>query len=290
MKLEKIVSLANKNSEVRFLAMVRSLRAVGCNLPVWVIPYDNNKFDLPENCIWWEMSEVISYLEAAGAHKMMRKYQCLLTTNYQYVDSDIVFLRNPENVLANVTGFITSCGHWLHPEHTYVADTMALYQEKSTTWQKSVFNAGQYACDVQLHDFDTLKNIIESTLSNKEICLNSRTYDQVALNLLIHLSGIQVTNLTQTPHDMESTWAGSYIDADYTRYWRDENKKPYIIHWAGCRMDIGRPIDRLFTDYLTPSEMVVWEAQLEEKRKMNKKKQLRGSLSKLKKVIKGFKK
>lgn len=290
MKLEKIVSLANKNSEVRFLAMVRSLRAVGCNLPVWVIPYDNNKFDLPENCIWWEMPEVISWLDAANAHKMMRKYQCLVTTNYQYVDSDIVFLRNPEDVLADVNGFITSCGHWMYPDHTYVAATIALYKEKSTTWQKSVFNAGQYACDVKLFDLNSLKSTIESNASYKEICLNSGTFDQVALNLLIHLSGIQVTNLTQTPYDMESTWAGSYTDENYQRYWKDESKKPYIIHWAGCNMDTGRPIDQLFTDYLTDSEMKVWEAQVEEKRKINKKKELRGNLSRLKKVIKSFKK
>ena len=199
-------------------------------------------------------------------------------------------MRNPEDVLADVNGFITSCGHWLHPEHTYVAATVALYKEKSTTWQKSVFNAGQYACDVKLFDLDTLKSTIESNPAYKEICLNSGTYDQVSLNLLIHLSGIQVINLTQTPHDMESTWAGSYTDADYERYWSVESRKPYIIHWAGCNMDIGRPIDHLFTGYLTDSEMETWNTQLKDKRKMNKGKELRGNLSRLKKVIKSFKK
>jgi len=285
MKLEKIVSLANKNSEVRFLAMIRSLRAVGCNLPVWVIPYDDNKFDLPENCIWWEMPEVISYLDAAGSHKMMRKYQCLLTTNYQYVDSDVVFLRDPEKVLSNASGFVTSCGHWLHPEHTYVAYTLELFKEKSTLWEKNVFNAGQYACDVQLFDFAGLKALIESNPSVKEICLNSRTYDQVALNLLIHLSGIEVNNLTLPPFRMESTWAGNYTDDNFERFWKDEDKKPYIIHWAGCNFDIARPVDRLFMDLLTNEEKQVLEAQLKDKNKTSVH-SIRRSLSRLKRMIK----
>jgi hypothetical protein len=286
MKLEKIVSLANKKSELRFLAMVRSLRQTGCNLPVWVIPYDDNKFDLPENCIWWEMEDVILWLSTNNAHPMMRKYQCLLTTNYQYVDSDIVFLRNPEMALENFTGFITSCGHWHNPNHTYVDTTIKLYKAKSTTWQKSVFNAGQYACDIQLFDFNALKAIVEDQL-HKEICLSFRTFDQVALNLLVHLSCVTVTNITMPPWNMESTWAGDYTDEDYARYWTNENKTPYIIHWAGCNMDTGRPINSLFTDVLTKGEKQEWFKYLDSSKKSTSNyKRVRRYLSLLKQAIK----
>jgi len=262
MKLEKIISLANKKSEIRFLAMVRSLRAVGCNLPVWVIPYDNNRFDLPDNCIWWEMEEVIAWLDANDAHKMMRKYQCLLTGSYQYVDSDIVFLSNPENVLADINGFITSDAHWRNPEHTYTEDSVKYYRNSSTLWERNIFNAGQYACDAVLFDFNTLKETVENPLY-KEVCLNWKTYDQVALNLLIHLSKVNVHNLTLPPYNMESTWAGDYGDDDYERYWNDENKKPYIVHWAGCKMNTDRPIDKLFLNYLSSGERKQWDAQLD---------------------------
>ena len=284
MKLEKIISLANKNSEIRFVAMVRSLRATGCNLPVWVIPYDDNKFDLPDNCIWWEMKEVLDWLTANNAHKMMRKYQCLLTTNYQYVDSDIVFLRNPEDVLSEMSGFITSCGHWHNPEHTYIPDTVKFYKAKSTAWQKNVFNAGQYACDVSMFTFDSLKQTVENPLY-KDACLNYKTYDQVALNLLVFLSGVRVNNLTLPPHHMESTWAGNYVDADYRRYWKDESNMPYIIHWAGCKMDTGRPVDNLFTDYLTPAEREVWDLQVKEKANISTYRKMRRNLSLLKQFI-----
>ncbi len=288
MKIEKIISLANKNSEIRFLAMVRSLRAVGCDLPVWVIPYDDNKFDLPENCIWWEIEEVTSWLTANNAHKMMRKYQCLLTGNYQYADSDIVFLRNPQDVLKDVSGFITSCGHWHNPGQTCIDATAKFYKDKSTTWQKNVFNAGQYACDATLHTFETLKKTVENPLY-KDACLNYKTYDQVALNLLIFLSGVPVTNLTLPPNNMESTWAGDYLTEDYARYWTDETKKPYLIHWAGFNMNIERPIHELFINYLTDGEKALWYERLKDpKNKKSAYKRLRWKLSLLKQAVKMF--
>jgi len=289
MKLEKIISLANKNSEIRFLAMIRSLRATGCNLPVWVIPYDDNKFELPENCIWWEMGEVIGWLEANHAHKMMRKYQCLLTENYQYVDSDVVFLRNPEIALSGYAGFITSCGHWHNPGHTYIEPLVKYYKEKTTTWQKDRFNAGQYACDTRLfRDLVSLKRFVEDP-RYKEVCLNYKTYDQVALNLLIHLSDVQVTNITLPPHNVESTWAGDYTDHNFERYWNDEEKKPYIIHWAGCEMNNDRPINNLFINYLSESEKKKWNDQLLNPGNVSIYKKLRRKVSLLKQAIQSFK-
>ena len=62
LKLEKIITLASYEVRIRFLAMVRSLRYVGSELPVWVIPYNNNLFDLPDGCEWWEQPEISSWV------------------------------------------------------------------------------------------------------------------------------------------------------------------------------------------------------------------------------------
>lgn len=258
MKLEKIISLANKKSELRFLAMVRSLRSTGCNLPVWVIPYSDDKFELPENCLWWEFEDVMNVLSEQNAHPMKRKYQCLLTTNYQFVDSDIIFLKNPEIELRNLTGFITSCCHWNNPEYTYSKTSFELFKNKSTTWQKNVFNAGQFACDTQLYTSDKLKTTL-SDAAYQECLVDFNHHDQLAMNLLVFLSGIDVTNITLPPYNVESSWAGDYTDNNYDRYWLDETKKPYLIHWAGCSMNVGRPIDQLFTNYLHTEELEMWQ-------------------------------
>jgi hypothetical protein len=250
MKLEKIISYANKASELRFVAMVRSLRATGCDLPVWVIPYDDDKFILPDNCLWWEMDEVTALINQYGLHPMKRKFQCLLTSNYHFVDADIVFLSNPELALKNLDGFISSCGHWNNPEHTFVPSTLKLFKEKSTTWQKSVFNSGQFACDIALYDFKTLKTAIQNPLHKEAL----DSHDQISINLFVFLSNIKVTNVTLPPYNRESSWAGDYSDHDFRHYWINESKKPYLVHWAGYKMAIDKPIDQLFLNYLTTTE------------------------------------
>lgn len=284
MKLEKIITLASPGVRLRFLAMERSLRATGCNLPLLVIPYDNNRFDLPANSSWWENKDLINWLDEYKVFPATRKYQCFLTSNYQFVDSDIIFLTNPEVTLSPTQGFVTSCIHWVNTIHTYTSESLAYLESKTTTWQKYMFNSGQFACDRELY---TLLDLKTSCLKYKStLLLDTPIYkDQPAINFLVHLSAIPVSNLTLPPYNMESTWAGSYNNKDYKKYWAEENKKPYLIHWAGCEMNTGRPIDELFLDYLTNKEKEEWTTSLKNKKEpfLNK---IRTRVSKFKNGLK----
>lgn len=259
MRIDKIISLANQNVKLRFLAMERSLRATGCELPLLVIPYDNNLFELPAGYTWWEITEVTEWLNTQGSSKLLRKYQCLLTKNYQFVDSDICFLRNPEQVLEPYSGFITSCGHWRDTNHCITEISQQMMPRKSTTWQKHVFNSGQFACDLPLFDFEQLKATAMQP-DFVETCVRFPV-DQPAINLLVFSSDAKITNLTLPPLCMESTWAGDYPD-EYEHYWTNPEIKPYLIHWAGTRMDIPRPINQIFYNYLTASEKSAWDEQV----------------------------
>src|ERR1700751_5291663 len=99
MKVDKIITLASSEVRLQFLAMERSFRATGCDLPIWVIPYNDHRFELPQNSVWWEIEEITQWLDSCQSHPMMRKYQCLTVGNYQFVDSDVVFVSNPYEVL-----------------------------------------------------------------------------------------------------------------------------------------------------------------------------------------------
>lgn len=134
--------MANQNVRLRFLAMERSLRATGCQLPLWVIPYEENLFELPEGSTWREIPEITDWLKAEQSLPVRRKYQCLTEGNYQFVDADVCFLRNPEIVLDPHSGFITSCGHWRNPAGTCTVASQLLISRKSTLWQRNVFNSG----------------------------------------------------------------------------------------------------------------------------------------------------
>jgi hypothetical protein len=259
MKLERIITLANAKVRLSFVAMERSLRATGCDLPLWVIPYDDSRFDLPGNAEWWEMRELADWLRNWEAHPTMRKYQCLTIGHFQFVDTDVIFLRNPEGPLAAHSGFVTSCGHWHNPNHTYTAESRAVFLERTTTWQKEVFNTGQWACERALFTASELTQIAEDTRF-KSTCLTFRFHEQPGVNLLVHSTGVPITNLTLPPHNMQSTWAGDYFD-DYRRYWRSESETPYLIHWAGGCMDSPRAINEIFYNFLSPDELLEWQDQ-----------------------------
>jgi hypothetical protein len=282
--LSRIVTLANSKVRLRFLAMERSLRAVGCDLPLLVIPYDDARFDLPKNAEWWEVPEVINWTIANKMHPMMRKYQCLLIENFQFVDSDVCFLRNPRAVLAPFTGFITSCGHWNNPNHTVTSESEEWLKKQSTIWQSSIFNAGQWACSESLYDFPSLKKQAEEP-DFKATCVDCRFNDQSGVNQLVNATGVRVTNLTMPPHNMQSTWAGDY-DGDYRRYWRNDDETPYLIHWAGVPMYVPRTIHEIFYNYLTTVERSEWDREVTAnlQRHLAKNRTVRGRLRRLKRA------
>jgi hypothetical protein len=264
MKLDKIISMANAKSRLRFLGMERSLRATGCQLPLWVIPYDDDRFDLPHGSSWWEVPEIIEWLAREASHRhpghVMRKYQCLTTSAYQFVDADVIFLRNPEQALLPYGGFVTSCGHWHDPGHTVTKESQAIFKHKSTLWPAQVFNSGQFACDQRMYDVMEIIRVASMAMY-RSTCLEHPFHEQPGLNLLVFLSGAAVTNLTLPPTSMQSTWAGDY-EGDYLGYWSDERKKPYLIHWAGVSMTSSRIIHEEFLKYLTPIERAEWERSL----------------------------
>lgn len=263
MKIDKIISMANQKVQLRFLAMERSLRAVGCQLPLLVIPYDDNLFELPLGSTWWEIPEITSWLKAEKAKPVMRKYQCLTVGNYQFVDADVCFLRNPEDVLESCFGFITSCGHWNNPGETCTAESKYIMSQKSTTWQRNVFNTGQFACDRPLFSVEELKAVaMRPDLIGT--CIQFPFHEQPGLNLLTFESGVKITNLTLPPACMESTWAGDY-PADYEHYWADPQRKPYLIHWAGIPMHMPRPLNQIFYNFLTQAEKARWDEQVRQK-------------------------
>lgn len=269
MQIDKVISLANKNSRIQFLALERSLRATGCSIPLSVIPYDDDLFELPKGSSWWSVPEILEWLVEEKAHPMMRKYQCLTASNYQYVDTDVCFVRNPVEALARYNGFVVCCTDWNKPQYTYTTQSQALLSRKTSTFHKTLFNAGQFACDEALYTPKVLRAQAEQP-EFVETCVKCLLHDQPGMNLLVNTADVEVTNLTLPPHCMESSWAGDY-PGEYEPLWQDPERKPYLIHWAGPTLEWPLPINQLFYEFLTRDEKAEWEEHLRQKvRKRNR--------------------
>src|SRR5262249_46350440 len=107
-QLAKIITLADRNHLTRFLAMERSLRAIGCTLPLMVIPYSDDLFELPANASWWKVPELHDWLGKNCNMGNRKKFQVFLEKDYLYVDTDVCFLRDPTEVLSPHDGLVTA--------------------------------------------------------------------------------------------------------------------------------------------------------------------------------------
>jgi hypothetical protein len=263
MKLESIITMANEPVRLQFLALERSLRATGCTLPLKVIPYDQRKFALPDNSTWWELPEMEAWLTEKKAHRLTRKYQCMTTANYQFVDADVVFLRDPSAVLAEHESFVASCTEWNKLQFSFKPETATVLSRFTSTWHQNLFSVGQFACDRSIATLEQLKTWVEGK-PFEHVCLRNYSSDQVGTNLLVAQSRVPFNNLTLPPVQMQSTWAGDY-PGEFQSLWSDPATKPYLIHWAGPTLQQDLPINDLFYQFLTRSEILEWKAQQAER-------------------------
>lgn len=249
--------MANAPVRLQFVAMERSLRTSGCDLPLLVIPYDDRLFELPPNASWFRDEPLFDWLRGHGCHPTMRKYACLLEANYHFLDTDIVVLRNPEDVVRPHAGLIASCTEWAKPAWTYTEASARYFASRTSTWMRDVFSTGQFAIDRRLYTHESLYAVATSA-EFAEACIRYPYHEQPGINQLVLATDIPRVNLTLPPHAMESTWAGDY-PGEHEHLWRNPDRKPYLIHWAGpTTLDTERPINRLFYDYLTAAELEEW--------------------------------
>ncbi len=263
MEIECVYTLANEAVRLQFLAMERSLRATGCDLPIRLLPFDERVFPLPANSEWFH-AEINDWLSGHGSMPMYRKYHCITQANYVYTDSDIVFLRDPREVLEPLEGFLVADTEFSKPQYTYTPESGAILPRYTSLWLRKIFNAGFFACDRVLYPEEALKQAAEQP-ENAFTCLHDN--DQTGLNLLVARLGITPVNLNLPPFEMESTWAGDY-PGEYETLWNPPERKPLFVHWAGPVLNDSceeRPINRLFLEFLTKTERQEWESKQAEK-------------------------
>jgi hypothetical protein len=252
-RVDRIMTLADSKVRLQFLAFERSLRAVGCDLPLLVFPYGKDRFDLPRNAEWWDEKEFTSWLEQHKAHALMLKYFCLTQANFAFFDCDICFIEDFRKPLAQQNGFVVADTEASKPGWSSTPELANVLARQTSLWSLRLFNVGHFACDIPLYSRAGLRSTCEKY---RETCLDFHM-EQPGINLLVGLTGVRVTNLCLPPYNMESTMAIDY-PAEWENLW-EKGRRPYFIHYAGrC---VGRyPIGRIFYDYLSQEERKEWAA------------------------------
>ena len=262
MNVEKVITLASRKVKTPFLVLERSLRQAGCDLPLLVIPYGDDRFELPPNAEWWDSPGFVSWLRQQKAHPMMAKYRCLTEANYVYFDTDICVLEDFRPILAPYANFVVADTEWSKPGWATPPEAVAIISQKSSLWMLSLFNAGHFACDHALYSEAELQSVSEKY---REPCIEFPHHDQPGMNVLVSVSNVETTNLCLPPYRMESTMAADY-PGEWEGVWSKDHR-PYFMHYAGSSLTPDIPISRLYYDFMTKEERAEWAAMEEKKKK-----------------------
>jgi hypothetical protein len=265
MKIARIISMANAKVRLQFLAMARSLRATGCDLPLFVIPYDDSRFPLPENAQWIEDEGLFAVIRESAALPITRKYLALTQTNSAYFDSDIIHLRDPRKWLEPVSedAFAVADTEWLKARWTFTPETRELYQSKSTLWLLDNFNSGFFAHAAPMVEMAQIEEFFVAHEGMVRGQTPTRS-EQEGANFLVHQSGRRVVNLCLPPQRMESTMACDYA-GNFEAVMRGPNA-PAFMHYAGPGRNLDAAPARLISEHLTESENAEMRAEFERRK------------------------
>jgi hypothetical protein len=271
-RVEKIILLANKRAELQLQVFVRSLRKVGCELPIWVIPCGQRDAELPRGCNWIEDSKLLSFLKLSSAHPLYCKYVALLQSNSAYFDTDIVIFREPSEWLkaAPSDSFAVADTEWAKNRWTFSDDSLRFLATLSSCWPLLTFNSGFFAFEDPLYEEDELIKIIQAP-EYRRTCLERKSspIDQPAMNWLVLRKQRRIFNFNLPEQNMESTMAVDYGNS------RPETitsgaAAPAFLHFAGPVLQSNLPITELFTSFLTDAERKEWNAQINERREASR--------------------
>ena len=271
-RVDKIITLANKRTELQVQVFARSLRKVGCELPVWVIPYGERDLELPPGCYWIEDSKLLRFLRQNSVHPLYSKYFALSQSNCAYFDTDIILLREPRKWLEDAPSdsFAVADTEWAKNRWTYSADSLRFLAALSSCWPLFTFNSGFFAFENPLYEEDELIDVIQSP-EYRSTCLErtASPIDQPAINWLVLRKQRKIFNFNLPEQHMESTMAVDY-GASPAETVTSGPAAPAFLHFAGPMFQENLPIVKLFTSFLTAPERKRWEAQVNERRKASR--------------------
>ena len=269
-RVDKIITLADKSAELQIRVFVRSLRNVGCELPVWVIPFWERDFELPSTCRWIEDSKVLRFLRQNAAAPALQqvfrsfaKQLRLLRHRYHFA------FENRANGLRprHRTPLRVADTEWAKNRPTSYPESRRFLVTLSPRWPLFTFNSGFFAFEEPLYEVPELMTDIQSPeLKEEPSDRKVSPVDQPAINWLVLRKQRNIFNFNLPPQSMESTMAVDYDESSGLAAVVSGISAPAFLHYAGPLFEQGHFLTQLFTSYLTVAERREWDANIKRKR------------------------
>jgi hypothetical protein len=263
MTIDRVITMASPAVALEFAVMERSLRATGCDLPLEVIPFTDERFDLPPNAAWLIDEDLFAAVERSRVNRPCRKFAAFFRPNAVFFDADIVHLRDfrPELERQPDDVFVVADTEWNKARWTFSGDTRSVYETRTSLWLLDQFNSGFFGfTDSRVTQADVIDFLADPRWSRCAREESATAGEQPAANWLVHRGGLPVVNLCLPPRRLESTMAVDYPAEGWESLVEGSNG-PFFLHYAGGVHWTDAPCTKRFTDWLTAAERGRFEEQ-----------------------------
>lgn len=263
--------VANDRVADNAIALLSSLRIHDPDLPVFMIPFDENHHYVadvlkqyyqveifPDLDFLEKFTQTIGKIFPRDFLKLPNKMRKLSVwfgplQDFLYIDTDIILFRPVSEVLDFLKNadFLTCDfhhkGRGLNDVFSPTVLDLDLFSEKDL---RDVFNSGFWGSSKGLITLEKMESLLSECAAHREYFdFSSGTTDQPLMNYLVLKSMPRRLNITRTVKDEPGSWGGSshFTEKDHILF--DAGRPLRYLHWAGTPMRPGGPYRELWKYY-----------------------------------------
>lgn len=263
--------VANDRVYDQAIALLSSLRSQDPDLPVIMIPFDENcaqvwpilrdnfrvqRFPDPDFLI--QLTQDIADIFPRDFLKLPNKMRKLAVwfgplEEFVYIDTDILLFQPLQNTLDYLQqADFFACdfqqkGQGLSEVFTPVVQEQQLFSEEQL---HDVFNSGFWGSRKSLFTYGQMLDTLRECAAHREYFdFSTGTTDQPILNFLVLKTIDRRLNIAKANLDEPGSWAGSAHFEARERILYDGDRPLRYLHWAGCPLRPGGPYWELWRSY-----------------------------------------
>ena len=277
-----IYIVANDRVIEQAIALVNSIRLYEPNLPILLIPF-NQQYQQVATILktkhqvelFPDLQFIETFTSRVGAifppdflnlpNKMRKLVQWFgPLEEFLYIDTDIIVFKPLTEILDYLQEYEFLCCDY-HHKNKKLQDIFSPLVEEQNIFNhqelNDVFNSGFWASRQGIFTENQLYQLLEECAKHREYFdFSSKTTDQPILNYLILKTTKKRINLTKNLQKEPGSWAGSnhFLNKNYILY--DQEKRLRYLHWAGIAIKPGCPYWDIWKHYryLDESSPKLW--------------------------------
>jgi hypothetical protein len=265
-----IYIVANDRVSENAIALLSSIRAYDCDVPVYLIPFDNNYQQVAATLSELYQVQVFPDLEFLEQFtnkigeifdrdflRLPNKMRKLIAwfgplDEFLYIDTDILVFQKIADVMDYLADYDFLCCDYHHAGEglknvfsEYVRQ--GLFNEAQL---QDVFNSGFWGSKKGVISEAQMYELLQECAAHREYFdFSQQTTDQPIMNYLVLKAMPKRLNLVRTVEKAPGSWAGSrhFQEKDGILY--DNDQPLWYLHWAGIAMQPGSPYRSVWEHY-----------------------------------------